>query len=99
MAERHEMNTFFMNIIVIWYIFCNVLLYVLMSIDKKRAEQNNWRIPEKVLFLWAFLGGGIGGILAMKQKRHKTKHLSFCIGFPCAVLLHIGIVCLFIWGI
>lgn len=72
-----------------WYVVINLLLYVMMALDKKRAVKHQWRIPERTLFLLAFLGGGIGGILAMVQKHHKTKHISFLIGFPITVILHI----------
>ncbi|MBQ5341076.1 MAG: DUF1294 domain-containing protein, partial [Oscillospiraceae bacterium] len=42
---------------------------------------------EKALFLLAAGGGSIGSIAGMFTFRHKTKHLSFRIGFPAILIL------------
>ncbi len=68
----------------------SALLFVLMGVDKRRAKAGKWRVPEKTLFLIAFLGGAPGGILGMRAFRHKTKHASFTIGMPLLLLLNIG---------
>ena len=89
MAKCNEIRMLIFWVILGWYVLLNLLLYGAMALDKRRAKKHQWRIPEKTLFLLAFLGGGLGGILAMVQKRHKTKHISFIIGFPVAMILHI----------
>ena len=43
-----------------------------MYIDKRKAEKGKWRIPEKTLFMFTWLGGGIGTIAGMYKFRHKT---------------------------
>lgn len=72
-------------------IFYGLLIYILlisiasfasMGIDKKRAVKHKRRTPEKTLFLFVLLGGGLGGTLGMYFFRHKTKHWYFAIGFP-----------------
>lgn len=60
-----------------------------MAIDKRRARNHRWRIPEKTLFLIAALGGSIGSILGMLLFRHKTRHLSFCLGMPLILALQV----------
>ena len=60
-----------------------------MGIDKLKAKKGMWRIPENTLFLFAFLGGGIGTIAGMYTFRHKTKKLKFTIGMPAIVILEI----------
>ncbi len=60
----------------------SVTAFALMGADKRRAKKKQWRIPEKLLFLFVILGGGIGGIAGMYLFRHKTKHWYFVIGFP-----------------
>ena len=67
----------------------NLLGLILMGIDKAKARRNAWRIPEKVLFLAAILGGSVGTIAGMALFRHKTKHLSFVIGLPVILLLQL----------
>ena len=51
----------------------SVVTFILYVVDKAKAVNGGWRIPEKVLLLLSFLGGGIGGFLAMQIARHKTR--------------------------
>ena len=67
---------------MIYLIIINALGLLLMRADKQKARKNLWRIPEKVLFGVAALGGSLGIYLGMQLFRHKTKHLSFTIGIP-----------------
>lgn len=57
--------------------------------DKRKAIKKAWRIPERTLFAVAILGGSLGSLLGMHLFRHKTKHLSFLLGIPCILILHI----------
>lgn len=85
-----------MKFILIYIIFINLLLFSLMGIDKKKAKLKKWRISEKTLFLLAFIGGSIGGILGIYTFRHKTKHLKFTLGFPTILLFQLIILFLFL---
>lgn len=67
----------------------NVLSLVLMAQDKSRARRGRRRIPERVLFLAAILGGSVGGIAGMYLFRHKTRHLRFALGLPVILLLQL----------
>ncbi len=69
----------------------NIAAFCLMGVDKRRAKRNAWRIPERTLFLFAALMGGIGGTAGMFFFRHKTKHWTFRIGFPALALLQIAL--------
>lgn len=71
-----------MNLKIIYLLLINILLFILMGIDKRKATKNKWRIKEKTLLILCLLGGSIGGIIGMYTFRHKTKHLKFKIGFP-----------------
>lgn len=44
-----------------------------MFIDKKKAENGTYRIPEKYIFFLTFLGAEFGVICGMKKFRHKNK--------------------------
>lgn len=70
----------------------NVLLCALMGIDKLLAKLQKRRIPERTLFLLAFIGGALGGTLGLYSFRHKTLHKSFAIGFPLIALVQIAAV-------
>ncbi|MBU5354767.1 DUF1294 domain-containing protein [Paenibacillus barcinonensis] len=74
--------------LIVWFIFINVVAYLVMSDDKRRARQRRDRTPERTLFLLAFIGGALGVWIAMYRKRHKTKHVSFTIGIPLLVFLN-----------
>ncbi len=69
----------------IYLLLINALGFALMCIDKYKAKQNLWRIPEKTLFAVALLGGSLGCLCGMYTVRHKTKHLTFVIGLPLVV--------------
>ena len=43
----------------------NILAFCLMGIDKHRARTRQWRIPERVLFGAALLGGSAGAWVGM----------------------------------
>ena len=69
-----------------------VVGFAIMGIDKRKSIKKTWRIPERTLFLIAFLGGGIGSFLGMYMFRHKTKHSSFVILLPVAAVIYVIII-------
>ena len=78
--------------IVIYLILINIITFLAMYIDKRKAKKGKRRIPEKTLFILVGLGGGIGGILAMYLFRHKTKKTRFVIGFPAILIFEVLVV-------
>ena len=85
-----------MKFIFIYVFFTNLLLFILMGLDKRKAKLNHWRISEKTLFSLALMGGSIGGILGIYTFRHKTKHLKFTLGFPIIFLFQLISIFLFL---
>ena len=77
-----------LGIIFGYYALINIVLYVTMVIDNKRAIKDGWRIPEKNMFIMAVLGGGLGGLAAMVFKRHKNRHMDFILVFTMTAILH-----------
>lgn len=67
--------------ILLYFLFINLFGFLIMWIDKRKAEKGRWRIPEKTLFIVTALGGGIGTIAGMYTFRHKTQKLNFVIRF------------------
>lgn len=80
------------EVIIIYFVGVNLLGFLSMGIDKKRAKNHEWRISEAVLFFFAIIGGSIGSLLGMKLFRHKTKHKKFTIGIPIILVLQIGVI-------
>ena len=69
------------------YLVCiNLAAFALMGLDKRRARYRQWRIPEKLLFLSALLGGSAGVWAGMYVFRHKTRHWYFVVGMPVILL-------------
>lgn len=78
--------------ILLYFIIINVIGFLAMAIDKWKAKNNAWRIPENTLFSITVLGGGIGTIAGMYVFRHKTKKPKFTIGMPIILVLEIVLV-------
>ena len=78
-----------MKNIIIYLISINIIGFLIMWIDKRKAIKGSWRIPEKKLFIITAIGGGIGTIAGMYIFRHKTKKLNFIIGLPLITILEI----------
>lgn len=81
-----------MKYIIIYVCLINMIAFILMGLDKRRAKRGKWRIPEKTLWFSAVMGGVLGSILGMQIFRHKTKHKAFTIGMPLVFILHITII-------
>lgn len=79
-----------MKILVIYLPAVNLLAYLLMGIDKKRAREGRWRVSERTLLLTAAAGGSAGAALGMISFRHKTRHLKFTLGIPLILLAQAG---------
>lgn len=80
--------------ILIILILINIIAYISMGIDKKRAIKGKYRISEKTLFTLALLGGSLGSILGMKHFRHKTKHWYFRYGMPLILVGQLMLICI-----
>lgn len=78
-----------MEYLVSYLLIINALACLLMLIDKRKAQKNLWRIPEKTLLGVALMGGSLGAFAGMQVFRHKTKHLKFVIGVPVMLAGHI----------
>ncbi len=79
------------RLLPLWLALMSVALFAVMGADKRRAKAGVWRVPEKMLFLLALLGGAIGGTIGMRVFRHKTKHWYFAWGFPILALLQLAL--------
>ncbi|MBQ2804200.1 MAG: DUF1294 domain-containing protein [Lachnospiraceae bacterium] len=85
--------------ILLCYLFvANLVGFILMGIDKKRAIRGAYRISEASLFLPALLGGSLGCILGMQHFHHKTRHWYFKYGMPAIFILQILILLLFCYS-
>lgn len=70
-------------------IVVNAVAFIVYGIDKYRARNAKWRIPEATLLMLAVVGGSVGAWLGMKAWHHKTRHMKFRYGVPVILLLQI----------
>lgn len=85
-------------IVLLWLATMNLLAFTAYWSDKRRAERNQWRIPEAKLLWLAALGGSPGALAAMYLFHHKTKKPRFSIGVPVMCAVQTGIVIGWMWG-
>lgn len=83
-----------MKISIVYLIAMNAAGFFSMAVDKRKAIHHAWRIPEKVLFLIAALGGSLGSLLGIYLFRHKTRHKQFVIGIPLIFMLQVLVIAL-----
>ena len=74
---------------ITYLVIINIIGFLAMWIDKRRAQRHAWRIPEKTLMIIAALGGGIGTIAGMYIFRHKTQKIAFVVGMPLILIVEI----------
>ena len=79
------------KLILLYLLIVNALGFLLMLVDKRKAQKNLWRIPESTLLLIAAIGGSIGSLAGMYKFRHKTKHLKFILGIPAILAAQIAV--------
>ncbi len=77
--------------LMIYVVLINIIGFMLIGIDKWKAQHAKWRIPERILFLAAILLGSIGTLTGMYVFHHKTRKLRFSIGIP--VIMVVQLVC------
>ena len=69
-----------------------MLTFVVFGLDKWKARQGRWRVPEATLLGLAAVGGSVGAWLAMRLFRHKTQKKKFRYGVPVLFVLQVAAV-------
>ena len=82
--------------ILIYLIIINLITFIVFALDKIYAIKKKWRYKEISLLGMCFVGGAIGGFLAMHLFRHKTKKKLFVIGVPLIIVIHLVMILWFI---
>lgn len=78
--------------VLAYLVIMNLIGFVSMWSDKRKAKLGKWRTPESRLIMIAVLGGSVGSLLGMKKFRHKTKHAKFYVGIPVILMIQIVLV-------
>lgn len=73
-------------IIAVYLLIINAAGFLLMLIDKRKAQKRKWRIPEATLLTAAALGGSLGSLAGMYLFHHKTRKPKFSVGIPAILI-------------
>ncbi len=84
------------QLLLIYLLTINASGFLLMHIDKRRAQKKRWRIRESTLLAVAAFGGSLGSLLGMYTFRHKIRHRKFTVCIPLFLLLHIALLVWFL---
>ena len=82
-----------------FFVLMNLITFALFHSDKKKAQKNAFRIPERDLLGFSACFGALGGLLGMLVFHHKTRKPKFYILVPFFAIVHLVIINLvFKWG-
>ena len=73
------------------YLVMSVVTIVVYAMDKHKAANGKWRIPEATLHLFELLCGWPGAMIAQVLIRHKNAKLSFQLVFWGMTIVNAGI--------
>lgn len=79
----------YLKLFIIYVLAVNLVNFCLFAWDKRCAQKGARRIKERDLFMWAIIGGSIGGFLGMRVFHHKTLHPKFKYGFPAIIMIQV----------
>ena len=83
--DRHKILLAYLGIV-------NFVTFAAFAVDKFAAIEHRSRIRIVTLLGLAFIGGSIGGLLAMYLFRHKTKKDYFTVGIPLIIVMQIVVI-------
>ncbi len=75
-----------------YFIAVSIIGALVCAVDKIAAIRKWKRVPERILFFWALVGGGPGVYVTMLIIRHKTLHKSFMLGIPAIMVFQITVI-------
>ena len=80
------------KLLLIYLIVINLITFIVFGIDKHNAEQRRSRIRIVTLLTLSFIGGSIGGLIAMYLFHHKTQKDYFTVGLPLMIIMQVLVV-------
>lgn len=83
--------------VVAYYLTINYSAFALYYLDKRRAVESGWRIPELTLHKISLLGGFVGARIGQVVNRHKVSKVSFLTVYWFTVVVHLVLIGWFIY--
>ena len=85
-----------MEVLLLYFLFINILVFIFAGYDKYLARKNKRRIPENTLFFLQLIGGTRGLLTAMLLFRHKTSKTSFIVKFTIILVIQTALIIAFL---
>ena len=82
-------------VLVFVYLFVSFITFLLYWHDKNKAENDQWRTPEKTLHFFSLAGGWPGALVAQRLLHHKSRKKSFLRIFAATTLFNLAFVALY----
>jgi len=86
-----------MEYLVVAVVAWNIIAFLLMYADKRKARKRKWRLSERTLLACAFALGGLGVLAGVVICRHKTKKAKFKALLAVALVVNIVIFAMAGW--
>ena len=77
------------KVLLIYFGIINFVAFVMFAIDKVNAAEHRSRIRIVTLLGVAFIGGSVGGLMAMYLLHHKTQKDYFTVGIPLIMIMQV----------
>ena len=78
---------FIWEVTIAWIVVSGFVGFIIMGLDKARAQDRQRRVPERQLFAIAFMGGAFGILAGSWAFHHKTGKYSFNVVLYLSVVL------------
>ncbi len=86
------------QIIFCYFILINLISFSIFGIDKSKAKNNKYRIPEATLLTTVLIGGFIGASIGMILFKHKLSKRKFIITIIISTILYLSLAGLVIFN-
>ena len=83
--------------ILLYFMFINIISFLMFFFDKIFAMAKKRRISEKALLIVCLIGGSIGGIIGMYKCRHKIRKYRFKFGIPIIIIVQILLIVYYLY--
>ena len=81
------------EVLLVYLAVVNLITFVMFGVDKRAAIKEKQRIRESTLLFFAFIGGSVGALFAIKLFRHKTRKPKFTVAIPLMLFVQVAVIC------
>ena len=80
------------KILVVYLLVINFIAFAMYAWDKISALEGNTRIRNVTLLGVAFIGGSLGGLIAVYLFHHKTQKDYYVVGLPLMIIMQVFVI-------